>query len=229
MNQYIKHPIHFFLLSILIIMGINLSACVDLSAAKYTAAKNLAQNKQHKSYHGEAYTMLGGLGVFSTGMKELRDAIAKEYAIPVRSEMWYNAGLVSREISTYYFTHTVRRPVILVGHSLGANEQIKVARVLNKLGIPVDLLVTVDPVSQTIIPPNVLHAMNFYKSGYVPMFSGLKIRAVDPQKTHIENIDVTILKGVTVNHFTIDKDPVVQAMIMSEVKKVISHAQRAKK
>jgi hypothetical protein len=61
------------------------------------------------------------------------------------------------------------------------------------------------------------------------MFSGLKIRAVDPSKTHIENINMMALKDVTVNHFTIDKDPVVQAMIMSEVRKVISHAKRAKK
>lgn len=232
-NRHIRFFVSFFfLLGLLSITG-----CVDLSGAKYRSAQEAknhsdvptkAQIKKRKLYHGEVHAMLGGLGVFSTGMKELRDSVSKEYAIPARSDMWYNAGHVADAIKTHYYTHKTRRPVILVGHSLGANEQIKVARNLNKAGIPVDLLVTVDAVSQTRVPPNVKHALNFYKSGYVPMFSGLRLRAVDPQKTRVDNIDVTKLKGVAVNHFTIDKDPVVQAMIMDEVKKVISNANRAK-
>lgn len=217
--------------------AITLSGCVDLSGAKYhatkkalspVAAKNAAQVKKHKPYHGEIHTMLGGLGLFSTGMKELSSSVEEKYRIPAPSDMWYNAGAVSRSIVNYYYTHKNHRPIILVGHSLGANEQIKVARNLNKVGIPVELLVTVDAVSQTIVPPNVKHAMNFYKAGYVPMFSGLKLRAVDAAKTQIDNIDVTKLKGVYVNHFTIDKNPVVQAMIMQEVKKVTSNANRAR-
>ena len=142
--------------------------------------------------------------------------------------MWYNAGAVSRTLISNHYTSKNPKPIVLVGHSLGANEQIKVARNLNKAGVPVDLLVTVDAVSQTVVPPNVKHAMNFYKTGYVPMFSGLRLRAVDPAKTQIDNIDVTKIKGVTVNHFTIDKHPAVQAMIMEEVKKVTSNANRAK-
>jgi hypothetical protein len=171
--------------------------------------------------------MLGGLGLFSTGMRLLSDTVVEECNVPAPSDMWYNAGHVTRKIVTYYQQHNPHRPIILVGHSLGANEQIKVARNLNKLGIPVDLLVTVDAVSQTIVPSNVRYAMNFYKPGYVPMFSGLKLKAVDPQKTRIDNINVTTLKGITVNHFTIDKDPIVQAMIMKEVKKVLSNANKA--
>lgn len=222
----------------------SLTGCVDLSGAKYHevskkvrhdakstahgSAKKVAQIKKHEPYRGEVHTMLGGLGVFSTGMKELSSSVVETYNIPAPSGMWYNAGGVSRSIIAYYYKHKNHRPIILVGHSLGANEQIKVARNLNKAGVPVDLLVTVDAVSQTVVPPNVKHAMNFYKPGYVPMFSGLKLRAVDPDKTRIDNINVATLKGVAVNHFTIDKNPVVQAMIMKEVKKVTTNANRAK-
>jgi hypothetical protein len=218
---------------------LNMTGCIDLSAAKYHPAKkekahstisekNITTIKKTKKYHGEVHTMLGGLGVFSTGMKELSSAVVNTYEIPAPSNMWYNAGNVTRQIVTYYRTHKTPRPIILVGHSLGANEQIKVARNLNKQGISVALLVTVDAVSQTIVPPNVKHAMNFYKSGYVPMFSGLQLKAVDPAKTYIENINVGAMKGLKVNHFTIDKNPVVQAMIMEEVKKVvINNANRA--
>lgn len=216
-----------------------MSGCVDLSGAKYhatqkevnystTSSSKNGKAKKSGPYHGEVHTMLGGLGVFSTGMKELSSSVVEQYNIPAPSDMWYNAGHVTRKIVTYYYKHKTHRPIILVGHSLGANEQIKVARNLDKLGIPVALLVTVDAVSQTRVPPNVKHAMNFYKSGYVPMFSGLRLRAIDPEKTQLENINVVELKGVKVNHFTIDKNPVVQAMIMAEVKRITSNANRAK-
>ena len=100
------------------------------------------------------------------------------------------------------------------------------ARNLNAAGIPVALLVTVDAVSQTIVPPNVKHALNVYKPGFVPMFSGLKLRAVDPGATVIENVNVNNLKGVDVNHFTIDKDTVVQDLILDRVKKVLINGNR---
>lgn len=228
----------FFLSFAISLATMTIMGCVDLSGAKYTSSKNLTSSSKNSkevsivsknnNYQGEVHTMLGGLGVFSTGMKELSAAVQTTYHIPAPSDMWYNAGGVTRSIITYYRQHKTHRPIILVGHSLGANEQIKVARNLDKVGIPVALLVTVDAVSQTIVPPNVKHAMNFYKSGYVPMFSGLKLRAVNPEKTQIDNINVVTLKDVQVNHFTIDKNPVVQAMIMEEVKKVTSNARRAK-
>lgn len=229
MNFIKNQPISFFASLYYLFVLMSLTGCVDLSGAKYHVAhkSSLHHVAIKQRYHGEVHTMLGGLGVFSTGMKELSSSVEKQYNIPAPSDMWYNAGGVTRTIVTYYYQHQTHRPIILVGHSLGANEQIKVARNLDKLGIPVDLLVTIDAVSQTIVPPNVKHVMNFYKSGYVPMFSGLRVRAVNPGKTRVENINVVELKGVAVNHFTIDKDPVVQAMIMEEVKKVTSNANRA--
>lgn len=222
--------------SIIVLGAMELTSCVDLSGAKYhsqlekhpTTATSQIKSQPRLAYNGEVHTMLGGLGLFSTGMKVLRDSVDTQYHIPASSDMWYNAGNVSRKIITYYQQHPGSRPIILVGHSLGANEQIKVARNLDKAGIPVDLLVTVDAVSQTRVPGNVKHVMNFYKHGYVPMLSGLRVVAINPAQTKVENIDVTALKGVQVNHFTIDKDPAVQAMIMAEVKKVVSHNDRVK-
>jgi hypothetical protein len=241
MNRFYKTNLFGLSLSLFITMN---TGCVDLSGAKYHAApkklqqeietstnssgKKVARVKRPKFYRGEVHTMLGGLGIFSTGMKELSSSIVETYNIPAPSNMWYNAGGVTRSIVDYYYAHKKHRPIILVGHSLGANEQIKVARNLNKSGIPVDLLVTIDAVSQTVVPANVKHVMNFYKPGYVPMFSGLKLRAQEPSKTRVENINVARLKNVTVNHFTIDKHPLVQAMIMDEVKRITTNANRAK-
>jgi alpha/beta superfamily hydrolase len=141
--------------------------------------------------------------------------------------MWYNAGDVSHDIIHRYYHQKRHRPIILVGHSLGANEQIKVARNLNAAGVPVALLVTVDAVSQTIVPPNVKQVLNVYKPGYVPMFSGLKLRAQNPKATSINNLNVAQLKEVHVNHFTIDKDEALQAMILDSVGKVLINGNEA--
>jgi hypothetical protein len=201
-----------------------LTSCVDLSGSRNTYLKQNASLDGPTA--GEVHTMRGGLGIFSIGMNQLRDTVASRYHVPAYSTMWYNAGDVSRFIIREYYQQKHPRPIILVGHSLGANEQIKVARNLNDAGVPVALLVTVDAVSQTIIPPNVQYVLNIYKPGFVPMFSGLRLRAVDPEKTHIENVNIVTLKGAQVNHFTIDKDPLVQEIILKQIKKVLSNGRR---
>jgi hypothetical protein len=53
------------------------------------------------------------------------------------------------------------------------------------------------------------------------MFSGFKLRAANKNLTAIDNINVGKLKGVYVNHFTIDKDKTVQAMILEKVNNVL--------
>lgn len=210
---------------LLVLICILFSGCIDLSGSKSTYRElerhTNSKNLKPFSYNGEVHTMRGGLGIFSKGMNQLRDIVAEKYHISSWSTMWYNAGDVSRSIITRYYQQKNPRPIILIGHSLGANEQIKVARNLNAVGIPVALLVTVDAVSQTIIPPNVHYALNLYKPGYVPMFSGLRLRAVDPNKTRIDNINVETLKEVQVNHFTIDKDKVVQTIILDQIERVL--------
>ena len=206
-----------------------INGCVNLSGTRSNYVKNhniSLEEKSQSKYVGEVHTMLGGLGLFSKGMVTLKNSVAELYDIPAYNTIWYNAGNVTHFIINNYLQQKHHRPIILVGHSLGANEQIKVARNLNKAGIPVALLITIDAVSQTLVPPNVKEAVNFYKSGYVPMFSGLKLRAVDPRKTQIENIDAATLKNVGVNHFTIDKNPIVQKMILEKIRKVVVNAKR---
>ncbi|HAU4078767.1 TPA: hypothetical protein F7121_05995 [Legionella pneumophila] len=233
MNYFGKLQIRFSKSFLLLLIVSSLTACVDLTGARNTYIKKEKQpaisdvpNKKSKAQNmsskkGEVHTMLGGLGIFSKGMYTLRDKVSEKYHITAHSTMWYNAGAVSRYIIDHYYQEKDHKPIILVGHSLGANEQIKVARNLNAADVPVALLVTVDAVSQTIVPPNVKQALNVYKPGFVPMFSGLKLRAVDPQLTKIDNINVDSIKGIKVNHFTIDKDEILQAMIMDKVDKVL--------
>lgn len=234
MNYYCNLQIRFFKLFLLLLISVSLTACVDLSGSRDTYRAKQAESKasspsppkKDKAQNfflkqGEVHTMRGGLGIFSTGMNLIRDKVSAKYHIPSHSTMWYNAGAVSKSIIERYYKEKNHRPIILVGHSLGANEQIKVARNLNAAGVPVALLVTVDAVSQTIVPPNVKEVLNIYKPGFVPMFSGLELRAVNSQLTKIDNVNANSIKDIKVSHFTIDKDEMLQAMIMDKIGKVL--------
>ncbi|MFI4919743.1 MAG: hypothetical protein ACHP65_09330 [Legionellales bacterium] len=234
MNRFRHQPMRLLLPFLL---ATTLTACVDLSGTVVSSTKKaqlhaphattkVLKDKNKPDWKGEVHAMRGGLGIFSIGMNQLQVAVAERYQVRSTSCMWYNAGELSRSIVNHHYKYNSHRPIILIGHSLGANEQIKVARNLQKAGIPVALLVTVDAVAPNRVPANVKEVLNVYKPGFVPMFSGLRLEAVNPNTTHIENINVTTLNGAKVNHFTIDKDTVVQAMILDKIEKALTDANK---
>lgn len=79
--------------------------------------------------------------------------------------------------------------IVIFGHSWGASETIHLARMLNRLSIPVLLTIQVDSVQKQSqndrqIPPNVREAINFYQSEGLLRGRPL-IVAEDPAKTKI--------------------------------------------
>jgi hypothetical protein len=79
--------------------------------------------------------------------------------------------------------------IILYGHSLGGSAVVRLARDLEKSGIPVLLTIQVDSVaragqSDSVIPPNVARAANFYQPNGL-IHGRSEIRAKDPSKTQI--------------------------------------------
>jgi pimeloyl-ACP methyl ester carboxylesterase len=79
--------------------------------------------------------------------------------------------------------------IILFGHSWGGSAAIKLARDLNRQGIPVLLTIEIDSVNRLfgndcLIPPNVTGAVNFYQTR--GLAHGCRaIRAADPKRTRI--------------------------------------------
>ncbi len=213
-----KKPLFIF---VTLLTSVCLTGCIDL-------AVNDGKNKRvdlKKITHakGEVYTMRGGLGgVFSKGMNRLEDNLENDYQIYASSTVWYKANALSQHIIAQYKTEKVHGPIILVGHSLGANEQIKVARNLARANIPVALLMTIDAVSPVTVPPNVEYAFNIYKPSFVPLFSGLTLKAMDQKRTHIENFNVTAIKDTSVNHFTIDGNKQVQKLMLDKVLAILN-------
>lgn len=79
--------------------------------------------------------------------------------------------------------------IIIYGHSWGASQTVELARDLWRLDIPVLLTIQVDSVRKaghrdSIIPPNVKNAINFYQTRGLIRGRRL-IRAADPERTTI--------------------------------------------
>ena len=199
---------------VLIWLGLSLTACIDLAGTQ-----SLAKNKNYVfNSRAQVYVMRGGLGgIFSTGMNQLQKTLERDYKIKTESTTWFKAYSLADYIVKHYGSKGLSGPIVLVGHSLGANEQIKVARILAKAHIPVAILITVDAVSPLEVSPNVKYVLNIYKPSFVPMFSGLRVRAIDPTRTQVENLNVDTIKEVGVNHFTIDKHEVIQKIMIEKI------------
>ncbi len=79
--------------------------------------------------------------------------------------------------------------IVLFGHSWGASAAVYLARDLQRDGIPVSLTVQVDSVRKhgeddSVIPPNVHEAVNFYQTGGL-LHGRSQIRALDQSRTTI--------------------------------------------
>ena len=79
--------------------------------------------------------------------------------------------------------------IVLFGHSWGASAAVYLARDLERDGIPVSLTVQVDSVRKhgeddSVIPPNVHEAVNFYQTGGL-LHGRSQIRAFDQSRTTI--------------------------------------------
>ena len=196
---------------ILCLISILISGCIDL-AANYSREKKSTLNKT-KYGKGQIYSMRGGLGgVFSIGMNRLEDTFEDKYHIHAKSTTWFKSHSLSKTIIERYKAHEINGPIILIGHSLGANDQIKVAKFLNREHIPVTLLLTIDPTSPIPVPPNVKEVYNIYKPSYIPFFSGQKVKAVDPTVTKVTNLNISNT-GAHINHWTITLDKEIRRLM----------------
>ena len=102
-----------------------------------------------------------------------------------------------------------REPIILMGHSAGADATISVARKLAQYNVPVALIVNFDPVAPDAVPNNVKQIVNYY----VPAGWGRAVSADPRFKGKLANVN----ESSTTNHFSIDKDDSLQRQAIARV------------
>ncbi len=167
---------------------------------------------------GHVYLLRGLLNVFSLGMDDLA---AKLQARGVSASVHNHAEWQSLadEIAAKYKAGK-HGPVILIGHSLGADAVMVQAEYLGKKGVPVSLVVPFDGTGSYAASPNVSRVMNLTQRDYAYMRRGSGFRG------SLQNIDVS--KDTSIDHINIDKSARLHNMVVGAVLGVVGRGGRSK-
>ena len=182
-----------------------LTALTALPPAALGATK-IAQHRPDTS-RPHVYLMRGLLNIFSLGMDQLAAEI-QSHGIEASVYNHTLADSVVAQIVAKYHGGD-HGPYILVGHSLGADAVMTMAQSLNAQGVPVALVIPFDGTGSYAAPKNVACVLNLTQRVYAYMRPGSGFRG------KLQNVDVS--NDASIDHFTIDKSPRLQAMALSSV------------
>lgn len=211
-----------------IIAAIALNGCVDLtgrSAAQLAPLR--VEAKSRFARQGHVYCILGWLGIWSRGMDVIAGRLQNEVGVHATSLANQEWKTLAAYIVAEHKAGRWSEPLVLVGHSYGCDDQVRVSKRLHENGISVDLLVLVDPTTPGSVPSNVKRCVDIYKShpgtDVLPFFRGIRVKAADSSRTQVTNIDLRLtdvgFSTAIIDHFNIAKIPGVQDMVLAEVRK----------
>lgn len=167
------------------------------------------------------YLIRGFLGVFSLGMDKLNRQLRAE-GIPTKIMGHLSWSSVVDEIVAEAARRPKGRfPLVIVGHSFGANAALMLAYKLGEKGVPVDLVVTVDPTVSRPVTSSVKRYLNIYQSGN-GLGEALDAKGVNPKAVDNDNARTNAaLNRPGITHFTMDENDLVQRQILTAIEKVV--------
>jgi len=159
---------------------------------------------------GVAYLFRGGFNVFSIGVDVLA-AKLRARGVEARSEGHADWPERATEAAARYAA--TQLPIVIVGHSFGANAAVLMAAKLNESRTPVALLILYDIVSSMKVSANVRHVMDFVSTD--GRTAGITVTGDRDFTGRIDRIDAPH------GHFTVDKDPRNHDISIAAILKVI--------
>ncbi len=180
----------------------------SVTHTKSSSRKSSAKDSVH------VYLLRGLLNVFSLGMDELADKIkAMGIAASVHNHTEWEE--LADQIAANYKAGN-HAPIILIGHSLGADAVMYMGGYLGKRGVPVALIVPFDGTQSMVASANVARVMNITQRDYAYMRRGSGFHG------ELSNVDVSA-QGV--DHLSIDKSPRLHAMVLSKISAVVKRGE----
>jgi len=164
------------------------------------------------------YLLRGLLNIFSLGMDTLAEEL-KRRDVDATVHSYGDWQTLADQAAADYKAGK-EAPIILIGHSLGADSVMEMAAYLGRKGVPVALVVPFDCIKSCTASDNVAHVLNLTHSGtyaYVrggPGFHGT-----------LSNIDVS--SDPDIDHINIDKSPRLHARVVAEVLAVVGNHKSA--
>src|SRR5689334_15608999 len=157
------------------------------------------------------YLLRGLMNIFSLGMDTLSEQLNRRgvYATVHGYGEWQ--ALADR--AAVDFKAGKEGPIILIGHSLGADAVMEMAAYLGRKGIPVALVVPFDGTQSFAASDNVARVLNLTQRDYAYMRRGPGFHGT------LNNVDVS--SDPSIDHINIDKSPRLHARVVSEVLAVV--------
>jgi hypothetical protein len=173
----------------------------------------LGSNSGAAEPRAHVYLLRGLMNIFSLGMDTLAEELNRRgvYATVHGYGEWQS--LADRAAVDYKAGK--EGPIILIGHSLGADAVMEMAAYLGRKGIPVALVVPFDGTQSWAASDNVAHVLNLTQRDYAYMRRGPGFKGT------LNNIDVS--SDPSIDHINIDKSPRLHARVVSEVLAVVGH------
>jgi hypothetical protein len=166
--------------------------------------------------HGRVFLLRGLLNVFSLGMDTLGRKI-KAKGMPAVVTNFTNWRKYATILVSQYRTDKSIAPVVIIGHSLGADSAIDMANYLGANGVPVSLVVAFDGVHDGHkVGRGIAEVVNYYKSDGV----GKLIQAGPGFTGRLSNIDVADRKGI--DHLNIEKSAALHAEVIARMTRIFA-------
>ena len=196
--------------AVAVVLGL---AALVAHPAESLAAGNVDLVAAKAQPRGSVYLFLGLLNVFSTGLDTLADELHARGVPAVAMNYGGWTGPAAEIEARYARNSGSARPIVIVGHSFGADAALSMSAALARKQIPVDLVVIFDATARQPVPANVRHLINFYSPT-----DGVGQRLAPARGFHgtFENINIDKL-GKDIGHLNIEKQPAFHSRVIREV------------
>ncbi|WP_166303661.1 MULTISPECIES: thioesterase domain-containing protein [unclassified Bradyrhizobium] len=196
-------------LAVLFASSLHLNGAAQASPAISVAMRSTGSPARLHSSTAHVYLFRGLLNVFSLGMDGLAAQLrAAGIAAAVANHTQWRS--VADDIVAKYRAGQ-RGPIILVGHSLGADAVMSMAEYLGQMGVPVALVVPFDGTSPHVATANVARVLNLYKN------EGVRISRGPGFRGELTNFYV---RDANVSHFNIDKSAALHSMVIRKIRAI---------
>jgi hypothetical protein len=187
-------------------------AVAGCSSAAIDSVTTAAPRAPAGSVPGHVYLLRGLVGeVFSLGFYDLSARI-KERGVEATVNSMYAPGNLAGEIVARY--RRAPAPIVLIGHSSGADSAIAVAEYLKASNVPVALMFGFDPTPLAgRVPDNVELFINLYQK--TNLIGGGEIRSANGFRGRIVNVDLRERREII--HITLDKSPVLHTLVADKI------------
>ncbi|MGD9924469.1 MAG: thioesterase domain-containing protein [Pseudorhodoplanes sp.] len=169
----------------------------------------LVQARTNQNTDAQIFFVRGLAHVFSRGMDEMAAKLRAQGFNPqvVGHRQWQ----ATADTIAQAYRSGQTAPIILVGHSLGANNAARMATRLQGKGVPVAYLATFDPTQTFTVPGNVRYFANFYQN------NGFGRRASFAPSRHKEKVNLNLTSSPGLNHRNIDQSRRLHDIVIARV------------